>query len=310
MKKYMYLLAIGRSGYLYHSIRYLHDLGYRFSGIITDEAYREYEIKKEDFERLARETGAALFTAKDLDTPVMRRWITASGTRAAISANWRFRIGPQILDLFPCGILNFHLGNLPDYKGNATVNWSIINGEEQIHANVHRMAGDLDAGDIIARRSIPIGEDTYVADIIAEAERVAPELFRDALEKVLADPGYCEVKGTSGGLRCFPRLPEDSQINWYAGMEEISRLIRASAEPYPGSFTYLNGEKIRIWRARPYRDHVPFLAVPGHVVGLGERPETILVACGNGLVEIQELEHSGKRMPPALLVKSIRSRFK
>ncbi len=310
MKKNTNLLAIGRSGYLYHSVRYLHDQGYTFRGIITDEAYREYDIKKEDFECFARETGAAFFTATDLGTPSMARWIRANRITAAISANWRFTISPQVLELFPYGILNFHLGNLPDYKGNATVNWSILNGEREIRANIHRMDPELDAGDIISRWSIPIHAETYISDIITEAERVAPGLFEDALEKVLADPAYYEVKGTREGVRCYPRLPEDSQINWHDTMEQISRLIRASASPYPGAFSFLNGEMVRIWKARPWREPAKFLAMPGHVVSVNRQAETILVACKDGLLEIQELEHSGNRIAPASLVKSIRSRFK
>lgn len=310
MKKNVNLLAIGRSGYLYNSIRYLHAQGYTFRGIITDEAYQEYDIKKEDFEALALETGADFFTARDLGSPALVRWVRQNGIRAAISANWRFTIGRDILELFPCGILNFHLGNLPDYKGNATVNWSIINGEQEIRANIHRMDAELDAGDIVSRWSIPIGRETYILDIIREAERVAPGLFEDALEKVLADPSYYEVKGSPEGLRCYPRLPEDSQIDWNENMEQISRLIRASASPYPGSYSFLNGEKIRIWKARPCPRHPEFLAVPGHVVAVNRQAETILVACKDGLMEIQELEYSGKRVAPASLVKSIRSRFK
>lgn len=310
MKQDIRLLAIGRSGYLYGSIRYLLDQGYTVSGILTDEANQEYDIKPADFESLAHSAGAAFFTAGDLGSPALARWIRDNGIRAAISANWRFRIGPEVLGLFPWGILNFHLGNLPDYKGNATVNWSILNGERHIYANIHRMDAELDAGDIISRWKIPIGEDTYIADIISEAERVAPGLFEDALEKLGADPAYCEVKGTAEGLRCYPRLPEDSQINWNDSMEQISRLIRASAPPYPGSFSFLNGEKVRIWKARPRPDRAAFLAVPGHVVEINRDAGSILVACGDGLMEIQELEYSGTRIPPASLVKSIRSRFK
>ncbi len=104
--------------------------------------------------------------------------------RAAISVNWKYTIPKKFLDLFECGILNFHLGNLPDYKGNATVNWSIINGENKIYGNIHKMDPELDAGDVISRKAIPITEQTYIAEILKQAAKDVPLLYEDALKKV------------------------------------------------------------------------------------------------------------------------------
>lgn len=52
------LIAIGRSRYLYDSIKYLTSSGYVFKAIITEEAYSEYDIKHHHFEELAYSIGA------------------------------------------------------------------------------------------------------------------------------------------------------------------------------------------------------------------------------------------------------------
>lgn len=304
------LIAIGRSRYLYDGIKHLAGRGYVFKAIVTDEAYNEYDIKDNDFEELASDIGACFFQKKELYTEELVGLIKEQKVFAAISANWKYIIPKKFLDLFEGGILNFHLGNLPDYKGNATVNWSIINGELYINGNIHKMDPELDAGDIISRRSISITPDTYIADIIREAEQMAPLLYEDAIEKLLQNPQGYEEKGTPRGLRCYPRLPEDSQIDWSQTVEQISRLIRASSHPYQGAFSFLNGEKVTIWKARPYTMTDDFFAIPGHVVGYDKVTSSILIACKDGLLEVQEMEHKGKRIPPASFVKSIRVRFK
>jgi methionyl-tRNA formyltransferase len=304
------IIAIGRSRYLFDSIKHLVSKGFKCKAIVTEEAYEEYDIKHKDFETLAEEIGARFFKIKSLNNEDLIHIVKENKIRAAISVNWKYTITKNFLDLFECGILNFHLGNLPDYKGNATVNWSIINGEKKIYGNIHKMDPKLDAGDVITRKAIPITEQTYIAEILKTALRDAPLLYEKALNKVFKNPGAYELKGSLRGLRCYPRLPEDSQVNWVENVKTISRLVRASAEPYNGAYSFLNGEKIIIWKATAFRHKDPFLAVPGHVVEIQKDSQTVHIACGKGILKIQEIEHNGKRIAPTDFIKSIRVRFK
>jgi methionyl-tRNA formyltransferase len=304
------LIAIGRSRYLYDGIKYLLSKGYSFRAIVTEEAYEEYDIKHTDFENLAKEAGAAFFMIRSVNNDELVKIVKDHKVRVAISANWKYTIPKSFLDLFECGILNFHLGNLPDYKGNATVNWTILNGETYINGNIHKMDPELDAGDVVARKAIPITQDMYIADVLKQAEQDVPALYEEAVRKVLVQPDAYEVKGTIHGLRCYPRLPEDSQINWSQGVENISRLVRASSHPYPGAFSFLNGEKIVIRKARPFIPEDKFLAIPGHVVALQKSTNSVMVACTDGLLEVQEIEKNGEVMAPTAFIKSIRVRFK
>src|SRR4051794_29696521 len=107
------LIAIGRSRYLYNTILHLKSLGYTFKAIITEEAYEEYDIKHQDFENLANCISARFFMTRVLHTDEIIRIIKDNHIRVGVSANWKYIIPKKFLDLFKCGILNFHLGNLP-----------------------------------------------------------------------------------------------------------------------------------------------------------------------------------------------------
>ncbi|HEX3079312.1 MAG TPA: hypothetical protein VHQ04_02575, partial [Puia sp.] len=74
--------------------------------------------------------------------------------------------------------------------------------------------------------------------------------------------------------------------------------------------SFLQGEKIIIWKAAEFDYREKFLAVAGHVVGIQKDTKKIHVACGEGMLEIIEIEYKGTRMPPAEIIKSIRVRFK
>lgn len=304
------IIAIGRSRYLYDSIRHLVTKGYSFAAIITEKAYEEYDIKDTDFEALASELGSPYFLLSNVNNPEIVSLVKEQQVRAAISVNWKYTLPKDFLDLFECGVLNYHLGNLPDYKGNATINWTLINGLHYINGNVHKMDPKLDAGDIIARKSISISSDDYVADILKRAEQDTPGLYEMALDRVWTNPEFYEVKGSEKGSRCYPRLPEDSQIVWTSTARDIARLIRASSRPYKGAYSFLNGERVTIWRAKPYYPDEDFYAIPGHVVGVARDTGHILVACGEGMLEIEEIEYKGEVSMPAANIKSIRVRFK
>ncbi len=227
------IIAIGRSRYLYDGIKHLSSRGFSIKAIITEEAYDEYDIKHTDFELLAKQIGSRFFMIKSLNDDELLNLIKKNNIRAAISVNWKYTIPKSFLDLFECGILNFHLGNLPDYKGNATVNWSIINGEDHIFGNIHKMDPELDAGDVIARKSIPISNKTYIAEILKQAALDVPVLYEEALQNVFRNRGKFVVKGSLHGLRCYPRLPEDSQVNW----NESSVKIRQAGTCFIGTLS-------------------------------------------------------------------------
>lgn len=307
------LVAIGRSALLLRTLEHLTGVGHQIAGIVTDEANAEYGVGVEDFHSLARRTGAEFCLTKKITPDVIKAvagWTRRSGARVAISANWRFIIPDLFLGLFPEGVWNLHIGRLPDFKGNATANWSILAGESVTFANVHRMVPALDAGPIIARLPIEISTSTYVGEILAETERGAPELFELALARIAATPDHTEVPNGPDGIRCYPRLPEDGLIDWNESAESVTRLVRASSRPYPGAFTYLGSRRIIVWRARPAALEQTFLAVPGQVMNIDRTQGLIRVACGHGAVELEEIETDGIFTEISELVRSVRSRFR
>jgi methionyl-tRNA formyltransferase len=302
------LLAIGRSRLLLDSVEHLAAQGHEFGVVVTAPANAEHDVGPVEFEQLAQRLGSEFLLTTSVGSPDLREAVERRGVTAGVTVNWQYVLPQDFLDLLPDSLLNLHLGNLPDYKGNATVNWAIINGENEIHANIHRIVSDLDAGDVIARHRIPIDGSTYVGDVLDEATRVAPALFAEALRRLEADPAAYVVAGSREGLRCYPRLPQDGVIDWTRPVQDVLRLVRASSRPYPGAFSYLGERRVVVWRARP-ASPADFLAVPGHVLGADPSTGTLRVACGDGAVDLEEVWVDGAAVAPAELTRSIRARF-
>lgn len=84
---------------------------------------------------------------------------------------------------------------------------------------------------------------------------------------------------------CGQRKPEDSLIDWTMPAIEILRLIRASSRPYAGAYTFLDNQKITIWKAQV--SPLEILGVPGQILIVDGNA---YIACGCGALLIKEAD--------------------
>jgi len=290
----MRLAVIGRTRALLRATELLHAAGHELTFIWTAEAEPFYAAPAEDFQALANRLNLPCRVSARLNTADARALLAASRSDLAVSINFPGLIGPEILELFPGGILNAHAGDLPRYRGNACPNWAILNGEERVGLTIHQMAPQLDAGPIIMKDYLPLTSETYIGDIYAWLERRIPEMFLAAVNG-LADNSLRPQPQPDDprlALRVFPRRPEDGLINWAAPAETVMRVVRANSRPFAGAFTRLEGQrKVVIWRARPWDPGYAYCAVPGQVC-LAEAGDPV-IACGNGMIRLLEVGGDG-----------------
>src|SRR5205085_6037369 len=66
----------------------------------------------------------------------------------------------EVLSIPTQGAINIHGSLLPKYRGAAPIAHAILNGEKETGITIIRMSAGLDAGDMLAKASIPIGDET------------------------------------------------------------------------------------------------------------------------------------------------------
>lgn len=280
----------------------------------TAPAAPEYDVTAEDFARLAADLGVPYFCDPSINRPEYLALAAESGAEVAISVNWPALIGPAMLGRFEHGVVNAHAGDLPRFRGNATPNWAILAGEPAVMLTLHRMVEQLDAGPILAQRAFPLTPSTYVGDVYAFLGRAVPELFVEVLDGLGAGTLVARPQPDAPelSLRCFPRRPEDGLVDWRRPADELGRLVRASAEPFAGAYTFLDGQRLVVWRARPEPLGYPCLGVAGQVVDIrrGAGEVTVLCGEGDGVLVLEEIEtEGGGRGPAAAALRSTRLRL-
>jgi UDP-4-amino-4-deoxy-L-arabinose formyltransferase/UDP-glucuronic acid dehydrogenase (UDP-4-keto-hexauronic acid decarboxylating) len=310
----MRVAAIGRTEIMYKTIELLLEQGYEVPLIITSKEAPEYSKTAEDFKNLANSIGAIYIYTPQINTKeIIDRIKEIEKIDICVSINYSGIISQNVIDLFKQGILNAHAGDLPRYRGNACQAWAIINGENKMGLCIYKMKGDyLDGGELIAKKYYPIHINTTITDIWNDLNNDIPELFLNAVNKLKAEPTFFiedTTKSNTKPMRCYPRIPDDSKIDWKETNIQILRIINSSTAPFSGAFGNFNDKKIIIWKAELFEDDEDYLAIPGQISNI-RADNFIEVITGKGKLLIKEIEYEGIRTnKPSEIIKSIRNRF-
>jgi methionyl-tRNA formyltransferase len=216
------------------------------------------------------------------------------------------RILPDWL-LRRCPFINIHYASLPRYRGRATVNWAIINGDSETAITIHCMVPELDAGGILYQETVVIGPTDTVTDLYSRLNAILRrEIAAAVTRRLTGDSGepQCEADAS---YACT-RVPDDGEIDWSAPTADIDRLVRGLADPYPGAYTFLEGEMIWVRRSRPVADPPAYVGrINGRVVRVCSAEGAAYVLTGDGVLQLLEVQrHGGPVVPANQVICSVR----
>ena len=212
----------------------------------SDHAYEA--IWDDSVEDLARANGIPVHLAKRPDADLIER-VKLAEPDIIVANNWRTWLPRELFDLPPHGTLNLHDSLLPKFTGFSPVIWALISGESEVGLTAHRMDDGLDTGDIVVQRALPIGPRDTATELVRATIDIIPDVLLDALEQI--ENGTAEWRPQHLADRTFfhKRSDRDSNIDWTWPAEDLDRLVRALADPYPNAYTYHRGQRIRIVQA-------------------------------------------------------------
>lgn len=200
---------------------------------------------------------------------------------AMIVAAYGLILPKAVLAIPRLGCINIHASLLPRWRGAAPIQRAMLAGDTETGVTIMQMDEGLDTGDMLLKRAIPIGAEETAGELHDRLARLGGELIVEAL-RALPSP----VKQDSALATYASKLTKDEAIiRWPESAETIARKVRAY-NPFPGASASLRGERIKFWRARP----VAGAGEPGEVL---ESSGRLVVACGQGALQVTELQRAG-----------------
>ena len=206
---------------------------------------------------------------------------------------------PAALTAARLGGINLHGSLLPKYRGAAPVQWAVLNGDAETGNTVIQMTPGLDAGPALGVDRLAIDPDETAGALEARLSARGAELVLRVVDDLEGGRAKPQAQDRAAASKA-PRLEkEHGLIDWSRSAAAIKNQVRA-LDPWPRAYTQWRrgaGEPLRIILHRVQAVATQGgSSAPGTVVEAGPR---LVVATGEGAVEILELQPSGKRVMAA-----------
>ena len=199
----------------------------------------------------------------------------------------------SILRIPPLGCVNIHASLLPKYRGAAPMQWAILKGDKVTGITIMYMDKGMDTGDMILKKELPIEDSDRFRDVHDKMAALSCECIIEALEQIEAGTAPREVQNHDEATYAPMLKKENGLIDWSTPTAAIINQVRA-LDPWPGTFTYYDGQVLKIWECASWAGLLTSNAKPGEVL---ESDKHLLVKTKDGALCCTVVQgQGGKRM--------------
>ncbi len=204
-------------------------------------------------------------------------------------------LSKEILELPKYGCINVHASLLPKYRGAAPIQYAIIKGEKESGVTIMQMDIGMDTGAMLDKIVVPIAENTTMGELHDALREQGAALLLQVIDKIAAGTAVAEPQDDAQATYATLLDRSMEHIDWSKTAQEVHNLIRGF-NPAPSTFTKLpNGKSLKIWGSK--MTDKSSAAAAGTVIETGKH--SFFVACGEGVLEITEVQPESKKRMPA-----------
>jgi methionyl-tRNA formyltransferase len=303
----MSIVFVGTPAFAVPSLRQLASAGHEISAVVTqpDRPTGRHRIPQSPPVRLAGdELGVRVLQPESLRDRRAVADLRALAPEVIVVVAYGQILRPEVLAIPPRGVLNVHPSLLPRWRGASPIPAAVLAGDERTGVTIMLMDAGMDSGPVLSQTALAIGVNDTSASLSERLSAAGAELLVETLPRWLSGEIEPAPQDNSQATTCPVLRKEDGAIDWRNSAPEIWRMVRAY-NPWPGAYTSLDGEPLRIWRAWPF--DIDSSAPAGTVVDIGEARKATLPAdaaraaafgiqTGSGILVPLEVQRAGRRI--------------
>lgn len=187
--------------------------------------------------------------------------------------------------------VNVHGSLLPKYRGGAPVQYSIINGDAETGISIMYMVKQMDAGDVLAQRAVPIEKDDDNGTMFDKLSILGRDLLLETLPKLVDGTATATPQDESQVVFSPNISTAQERIDYRLPADKIDNKVRG-LRPAPLGNMVIDGLRTKIYDVTPLDEKTNLQ--PGQVVRATKHQ--LVLAAGNGTTyQINRLKPAGKQ---------------
>ncbi|WP_026812962.1 methionyl-tRNA formyltransferase [Arenibacter certesii] len=290
------IVFMGTPDFAVATLAALHKEGFPIVGVITapdKPAGRGRKLNESAVKKYATAKGLTLLQPTNLkDEEFLDNLKSLKPDLQVVVA---FRMLPKLVWAIPTmGTFNLHASLLPNYRGAAPINWSIINGEKETGATTFFIDEKIDTGEILLQDSTAISKEDTAGSLHDRLMVLGAKLVVKTVEKLMTGEVSPRKQKEDGQLKLAHKLHKDTcELAWDQPLNKVYDKIRGLS-PYPTAWSTLyNGEDkltMKIYSAtkEEVKHEVEFGAI-------SFTKNELKVAVMGGYINLLEIQLPGKR---------------
>ena len=255
---------------------------------------RGMQLQASPVKQAALELGLAIAQPASLRHEEAQALLRAQNADVMVVAAYGLILPQAVLDTPAHGCLNIHASLLPRWRGAAPIQRAIEAGDTETGVCIMQMDAGLDTGAVVSTHHYAIKNTDTATDVHdALADLGAHAIVADLQQLQQTGRLNASPQPQTGITYAQKLSKEEAKIDWNESALVIERKIRAF-NPVPGAWVEYQNQPLKIWRA----EAVAQSGRAGEVLAISS--DGLIVACGEGALNITELQPAGsKRMPVA-----------
>lgn len=250
---------------------------------------RGNKVEISSLKQMALDNGLPVLQPATAKDEAFLAQLEAIGADLFVTASYGNFLPQRLLDMPPMGTVNVHGSLLPDLRGAAPIQWSIIRGYNETGVTTMLTDIGMDSGDILLSCSREIPENMTYGQLYQLLADDGAALLLRTLD-AMAEGTLTPVKQDPSQVTYAPIIrKQDGAIDFDKGARKIVNQIRGM-NPSPGTYAYYGNSRLKIWEARVYEGDVPQMT-PGSAFDGNDKG--LCVVCGDGAVTLTVIQGEG-----------------
>lgn len=259
-----------------------------------DKKRNRGELSPTPVKELAQELNIPVLTPSKMKDEALIERLKSENADFFVVVAYGKILPKEILDIPRLGCINIHASLLPEYRGAAPIQWSIIDGKKKTGITTMLMDEGLDTGDILKQYELPIADDETGGSLFDKLAILGGEAIADTIANFDSITPTPQGEATTEYAKMISK--QMGEIDFNKSATEIERLIRGM-NPWPSAYTKYEGKVLKIWEAIGCENisELPNINLSENYGKIYSFNKDIFIICNNSVLKVLSLQLEGKK---------------